>query len=92
MSKLDRHKHKRFPKNVWIIIISAEVSRITSCQLPVITCVKTGSDLRSEVPLALIGSQMVDIGLIFNTNHMGPKWKLRYAKKAILIRHIWILS
>ena len=41
--------------------------------LPVITRVKTGSDLRSEVPLALIGSQMVDIGLIFNTNHMGPK-------------------
>ena len=55
---------------------------ITSCLLPVITCVKTGSDLRSEVPLALIGSQMVDIGLIFNTNHMGPKWKLRYAKKS----------
>ena len=28
--------------------------------------------LRYEAPLALICSQMVDIGLFFDTNHMGP--------------------
>ena len=28
--------------------------------------------LRYEIPLALIGNQIVDIGLCFDANHMGP--------------------